>query len=515
MKKILAIILSLALVMILPAFSAMAEGGTLIVRIGGDPVSFNPTISSDDNLYKPAQNFYNRLVKLDASKQIIPDLATSWEVSEDAMEITFHLVEDAYWSDGEPITAEDVAYTFTYVKENPTCYFSSKMANVESVEAVDEHTVVFRMALPDVSMIARLGWYGTFVLPAHVFDNGQSWDENPATTNPTVFSGPFLLSEYKLGESITVVANDNYFGGRPELDSVVFSIVADSETAVQALLSGELDELTSVPNSYVEQLLNDPSVVMNLNEYPSPVRILFNCQDEVVSDVAIRKAVSACIDREDIAHKAGADIMPGEYAMYPSMIAWASNTDDLPPAFDVEAAEQYLIDAGYTKDADGYYVHLTIDVFTSNPVYADAAKLIAANCKKAGIDLFVNPMEYNAWSQKVGTERDFQLEMQGGFMGPDPSALRDRVGSGQGSNYSGYSNAEVDELLQKAVETGVTEERAEYFKAAQKILADELPYVNVLSWASYVAHGATTENLPIDGAGKWGWNEYTFTRFID
>jgi len=91
MKKILAIILSLALVMILPAFSAMAEGGTLIVRIGGDPVSFNPTISSDDNLYKPAQNFYNRLVKLDASKQIIPDLATSWEVSEDAMEITFHL----------------------------------------------------------------------------------------------------------------------------------------------------------------------------------------------------------------------------------------------------------------------------------------------------------------------------------------------------------------------------------------------------------------------------------------
>lgn len=208
--------------------------------------------------------------------------------------------------------------------------------------------------------------------------------------------------------------------------------------------------------------------------------------------------------------------MPPEYAMYPSLIAWASNTEDVAPAFSVENAEQTLIDAGYTKDADGYYVRgLTIDVFSSSAYYADAAKLIAANCAKAGIELSVNVLEYNSWSQKVGTERNFQLEMQGGFMGPDPSAMRDRIGSGQGSNYSGYSNAEVDELLQKAVATGVTEERAGYFKAVQKILAEELPYVNILAYAGYDAHGANVENLPIDGTGKWGWNEYTYTRFVD
>lgn len=520
MKKVVSLVLCLAVllaVMVLPAFAEEERcGGTLVVRINGDPVSFNPSISSDDNLYKPAQNFYNRLVKLDASKQIIPDAAESWDVSEDGMTITFHLRQDMYWTDGEALDAEDVAYTFTYIKEHSTCYFSSKMSNVASVEAVDPYTVVFNMAEPDVSIIARLGWYGTFILPEHVFNNGQEWADNPASTTPTVTSGPFTFVEYKQGESITLAANPNYFGGSPQVDTVVFSIIADSETAVQALLNGEIDELASMPTSYVEQLMADDSVVLALNEYPSPIRIVFNCLDEKISDQALRTAISMCIDREDISAKATAGIMPPEYAMYPSLIAWASNTEDVAPAFSVENAEKTLIDAGYTKDADGYYVRgLTIDVFSSSAYYADAAKLIAANCAKAGIELSVNVLEYNSWSQKVGTERNFQLEMQGGFMGPDPSAMRDRIGTGQGSNYSGYSNAEVDELLQKAVATGVTEERAGYFKAVQKILAEELPYVNILAYAGYDAHGANVENLPIDGTGKWGWNEYTYTRFVD
>lgn len=124
-------------------------------------------------------------------------------------------------------------------------------------------------------------------------------------------------------------------------------------------------------------------------------------------------------------------------------------------------------------------------------------------------------MEYNAWAQKVGIERNYQIEFQGGFMGPDPAALGTRVGTNQGSNYSNYSNPEVDELLQKAVETGDTEKRAEYYKEVQKILAEELPYVNILAYTSYDAHGSNVENLPIDGAGKWGWNEYTHTRFVN
>ena len=91
---------------------------TLIVRASGDPMSFNPDTLSDDNNYSIVQNIYNRLVKLDASKQIIPDLATEWDVSEDGKAITFHLRDDAHWHDGEPVTSKDVKYTFDTIKEN-------------------------------------------------------------------------------------------------------------------------------------------------------------------------------------------------------------------------------------------------------------------------------------------------------------------------------------------------------------------------------------------------------------
>lgn len=520
MKKVISFVLCLAVMlaaMVLPAFAEEARsGGTLVVAINGDPLSFNPCLTSDDNLYRPAQNLYSQLVKLDASKQIIPDAAESWEVSDDGLDITFHLRQNMYWTDGEQLTAEDVAYTFTYIKEHSTCFFSAKMANVSSVEAVDPYTVVFHMTTPDVSIIASIGWYGTFILPEHVFNNGQTWEENPASTTPTVTSGPFTFVEYKQGESITVAANPNYYAGCPQVDQVVFSIIADSETAVQALLGGEIDELTSIPTSYVDQLLADDSIVMTKNEYPSPVRMVFNCTDETMSSQALRTAISMCINREDISVKASGGIMAPEYAMYPSLIAWASNAEDTAPAFSIENAQKVLEDAGYTKDADGYYVRgLTIDAFSTGGVYVDAAKLIAANCQKAGIEVTVNVMEYNAWAQKVGIERNYQIEFQGGFMGPDPAALGTRVGTNQGSNYSNYSNPEVDELLQKAVETGDTEKRAEYYKEAQKILAEELPYVNILAYTSYDAHGSNVENLPIDGAGKWGWNEYTYTRFVN
>ena len=117
MKKVISFVLCLAVMlaaMVLPAFAEEARsGGTLVVAINGDPLSFNPCLTSDDNLYRPAQNLYSQLVKLDASKQIIPDAAESWEVSDDGLDITFHLRQNIYWTDGEQLTAEDVAYTFT------------------------------------------------------------------------------------------------------------------------------------------------------------------------------------------------------------------------------------------------------------------------------------------------------------------------------------------------------------------------------------------------------------------
>ena len=483
---------------------------TLIVRNTGDPMSFNPSVASDDNLYYAAMCMFHRLTKLDTTKSPVPDAAESWDVSEDALTITWHLKDGLKWSDGEPLTADDVKYTFDYIKEHPETYFSTSMQIVDSIEVVDDLTVVFHMNTADMSFVARIGWYGTFILPEHVFNNGQKWEDNPASTTP-VTSGPYKFDSYTQGSDITLVANEDYAEGAPAIKKIIFSIIPDDATAVQALLNGELDYMQNVPTAYVDQLLADPNYRMIQDIYPSPYRIIFNVNDSVVGDLAVRKAIALCINREDISAKVYANIMPPEYSAYPSCVTWCSNTTDVYPSQDIEAAKKVLEDAGYTKDADGYYVRgIEWEVFEG---MQDMANLIIASCKEAGIEIKLNLSEYNAWAQKVGPEGNYMMEAQGGFMGPDPAALATRYGTGSNSNYAGWSNAEFDALCAEAAATGDSAKRAELYKAAQKLIIEELPAINVVGFASYTVCPANLKNAPEDGAGQWGWADWNYAYF--
>lgn len=482
----------------------------LIVRATGDPMSFNPDTTADDNAYPIVQNLFNRLVKLDASKQIIPDLAKDWDVSEDGLTITFNLKENAKWHDGEPVTSKDVKYTFETIQENKTYYFSSRSEIVDTIETPDEHTVVFNMKSPDVSFIADLGWYATFILPEHVFNTDVSWDDNAASKEP-IGSGPFKFGEFKQGVNVTLLPNEDYHDGKPKIDKLVFSIIPDEQTAIQALVNGEIDVFENVPSSSVEQLKSRDNVRLELNEYPSPARIIFNLTKEEVSDVNLRKAIATAIDKEEISTKVYSGIQKPEYSMYPSLIDWAANTEETSPEFNLEKAEQILIDAGYEKDANGFYVSgIPLEVFEGSG-YPDMANLMKATLAKAGIGIDVKVSEFNAWNQKVSVDQNFVMELQGGFMGPDPAALEKRYGTDVGSNYGKYSNAKFDELTKKAGSTGDQELRAQYYKEAQAILAEDLPFIPIVTFAGYDANNSSFTNLPIDGTGKWGWAEYTFT----
>ena len=484
-------------------------GGTFIVRSAGDPMSFNPTVAGDDNGYPIAQNMYRRLCALDSSKQnLVPEAAESWEYNDDATVLTFHLRDDLNWSDGEPLTSEDVKYTFDTIKANPTYYFSSSMSVVDSIEAPDDYTVVFNLNKPDASFVYFLGWYATFIMPEHVYNNGQAWEDNSEATNPTVTCGPFKLEEYNQGESVTLVKDEEY-ADPATLDRLVFSIIPDEATAIQALQNGEIDFFENLSASYVSELQSDPNIRVEINEYPSPIRMVFNFNNETLANQAVREAIAMAIDRDEVSEKVFAEIQKPEYSLYPSYVEWAANTEDVAPEFNIEAAKQILEEAGFTADADGNYITgLTIDVFEGSG-YPDTARLIQATLAEAGIQAEIEVSEYTAWSQKVSVDKDFDICLMGGFMGPDPSALTNRIGTGGGSNYGSYSNAQVDELLAQGAATVDQDERAQYYKEAQTILAQELPYVNIVSFAGPEASNASFKNLPYDGEGKWGWADYS------
>ena len=482
---------------------------TLIVRASGDPQGFNPDLTGDDNLYPIAQNIYNRLCKLDASKGTpIPDLAESWEFSDDGLTLTFHLREGVKWHDGEDFTADDVVYTFETIKANSSYHLSPNLQGVESFEKVDDYTVAMHLTEADVSLVGYIAWYGSFIMPEHIFNNGQTWEENEANTTSPVGTGPFIFDSYQAGVATTLVKNPNYWEGEPKLDRLIYQIIPDTTTAVQALINGEIDYLEAVPAAEVQTLEATDGITLMNNIYPSPYYIAFNFNEEAVQDVAVRKAVAMCIDRESISQKVYAGIMQPEYAFYPT-ISWASNQEDIAPAFDTAAAEQVLIDAGYTKNADGYYVSLPIDCFESANC-PDVAKLLQADCAKAGIELVINVMEYNAWNDKVAIQKNFVVEMQGGFQGPDPAALASRVGTNGSMNQSSYSNAEVDALFAEAIKTDDQAARTELYQQVQTILSEELPIVPIVQYAAYDAWGSNVTNTPNEGTGKWGWAEWTF-----
>lgn len=489
-------------------------GGTFIIRTVGDPMSFNPVMNADDNGYPIFQNMFLRLCALDAGKQnLVPEAAKEWSYNDDATELTFILRDDIKWTDGEKLTSEDVKYTFDTIKVNPSYYFSSNMQNVASIETPDEYTVVFKLSQPDASFVKLLGWYATFIIPEHVYNNGQDWAENPANNNP-VTSGPFKFEEYKQGESVTLVRNDD-FPEPAKLDKLVFSVIPDEATAIQAVKNGEIDFFENFPPSSLEELEADENLRVVINEYPSPIRMVFNLETEILSDPAVRKAIAYAINRDEISEKVFQGVQKAEYSMYPSMMEWAANTENTAPEFNIAKAIEILEEAGYTKDADGFYIRgLTIDTFEGNG-FPDTVKLLKATLAEVGIEAELNVQEYNSWSQKVGDNRDFMIELQGGFMGPDPAALATRVQTGMTFNWGSYSNTEVDELLQKGAATGNQDERAGYYKEAQKILAEELPYVNIVSFAGPEVNSTRFINLPYDGQGKWGWADYSHVEMVN
>lgn len=525
MKKccclLLALVLTLCLPLAGPGVKAEAEakeepvrGGTLVVREYGDPMSFCPDLAADDNGYAMFQNMYNRLTKLDASKKAIPDAAKSWDITDEGKTITFHLRDDIHWWDGKSLTADDVKYTFDYIKGHDTCYFSSNMDIVDEIEVVDPQTVVFHMNKADVSFVSRIGWYATFILPKHIYDNGQEWADNEATKTTPMGSGPFKLEKYEQGKSMTLLANPDYHEGAPYLDKLIFQIVVDDTTAIQALINGELDHVAMVPAAYFDQLNNDPGFRLDRNFYPSPWRYIFNLEKEPVKDLAVRKAIAYCIDRNDMSQKVTKGIMPPEWTAYPEMMEWCVNKEAKYPDVDIDAAIKTLEDAGYTKDKDGYYVRgVKLDCFEGDLV--DMSRLLVANAKKAGIEIELVVSEFNAWATKVVRHGDWIMEAQGGFMGPDPAALYSRLGSTSNDNYASWENAKFDELCEKGAAESDTEKRTEYYKEAQQLIIDELPAINVLGFAAYEVADSRLRNLPIDGTDKWGWNEYTFTYFAE
>jgi ABC-type transport system substrate-binding protein len=483
------------------------KGGTLIAVLPNDPALLNPCLAQDEAAGILIYQLFNNLVMMDVDYNIIPDLADSWEYNDDYTELAFHLHESVKWHDGEEFTAEDVVFTMNTIQEQAGT-LSMSLMNVTSVEAVDKHTVVFKSAVPDTTLLYNLAWFGGSIIPKHIYE-GTDWTTNPANQAP-IGTGPFKFVSAQTGVSIELAANEDYFRDGPYLDKIVFQIIPDAETEYQMWKNGEVDLMYSaIPGADFTLYDNDPNYASRFNLLCNRNYFTFNFakEDNPFLDVRLRKALNLALNRQqilDVGLKGNGAL--AEYYISP-MYDWALNENAKIPERNVEEAKRLLEEAGYTPDANGYYLTFSVVVFD----FADVLTVAQANLKEAGINMQIEMIEMNAWIDKVLISGNYDVTFLGGDQGPDISSIGNRIGTFGPVNAGRYSNDTVNDLLAQGTQTDDQAERARIYKEIQQIMADELPMVITNEMGLKYAVSSRIHGVPmIDDAarGKVGKMSY-------
>jgi peptide/nickel transport system substrate-binding protein len=445
---------------------ASAAAGVVAYRIGTtqDYDGFNPFSSWSGITWDTFRLTYDFLTWYDSEYRPAPDLATSWETSEDGLTWTFTIREGMTWHDGEPLTAADVAFTYNLVLETEHWAYIQYLTGVEEVAAPDATTVVIRTAKPNAGMLALY----IPILPEHVWKDADKDDLDSEKNLPLVGSGPFQLAETEKGRWIKLVPNRAYpaeLGGPPTVDELYYVISTNTDAMIQDYKAGNLDAIVDWPASYFESLKAEPGTTVVAAPAIGFHELGFNCWEDEASkgdpllrDVAIRQAVHWAIDKEKInALAMGGLAVPGTSLISPVQGVWHYEVPaDQRYEHDPERAMQILDDAGYAdRDGDGVRENrqgepLDFRLVVLNEYVEDqaAAKLIVDWCADVGIKLRLDQKDEGAFGDEVYDDADYDMFIWSWGGDIDPGFMLSTFTTGQILNWgdSQYSNPEYDRL---------------------------------------------------------------------
>jgi len=464
---------------------APVAGGTVTIPIVADP-TLNPW---SPNAFVESL-FVNRvlfdgLTKPGKDLAPAPDLAASWETAADGLTWTFKLRDGVKWSDGQPFSADDVAFTFNDIvlKKELAAQNRGNFAAVSKVTAVDSKTVKFELARPFAALASYLA-YNAGIVPKHVL-SADPLKTTSFNKGVPVSTGPYKVEKYTSGESVVLTRNDNYFGPKPLLDKVVFSVVPDANTQIAQALAGDIGIMILDNKAAVDRVKSAPNVGIVSRPLVQYYWLALNQTDARFTDVRVRQAFLDAIDRNAIIKSV--ELGYGSIAntpISPALSAYFDPSQSSRYPYDPAKAKALLADAGWTPGADGVLVkdgkpfRFTMDVGQKG-VLEPVNALIQQDLKKIGVVADLNTMEWNAYIQKVVVRREYTASVNWWTYPSDPDVYPyyHSSAAGKGFNIPGYLDPKLDDLLVQGQATADLEKRKAVYKQLQAYTADTLPYL--------------------------------------
>lgn len=494
------------------------RGGALSIILQPEPVTLTPVANVAQPTQVVAGNVFDGLVTYGFDLKPAPQLAESWEVAPDGLTITFHLRKGVTWHDGKPFTASDVKWSLENVWKTIHPRNKALFENVSAVETPDDHTVVLKFSKPSLPIFSVLNGVGAPILPKHLYE-GTDILNNPYNNKP-VGTGPFVFKEWRKGEYLVLERNPAYWdAGKPYLDKLVFRVIPDAAARAAAIEKGEVQyaPFNPVPFRDVERLAALPNLKVETRGYEwlSPVLYFdLNVENPYLKDVRVRQAIAHAVDKAALAKVVWFGYGKPAVSPIPSTLT-AFHDPSVPTyPFDPKKAEALLDEAGFKRGTDGVRFALTHDFLPYGDDYRRTGEFLKQALKRVGIDVAIRAQDSGAFIKRVYADRDFDISSSYNAAFPDPQigVVREYWSGWLGTktpwtNGSGYRNAQVDALIERAAVEGNPQARAAAFRAFQQIVQRDVPTLPLLELKFFTVHAAN-----LKGAVEQGDQVYSSLR---
>jgi len=474
---------------------------TVVFLIESSPANLDPRVGTDGQSEHIDELLFDGLVERDANFHFTPALAEGWE-QPDPLTLVFHLRAGVRFHDGRGLTARDVVWTIESMRTGAVISpKAASYASVETVEARDEHTVVFHLKQPDNFLLTNLSTGAIGIVPE---GSGREFWQHPVGT------GPFRFVSQQIDQEVVIERNPLSWAALPKIERVRFAVVPDAITESLELEKGSGDvAVNSLPMDSLPVLAARPNLRIEETAGTEVQYLAFNLRDPLLKDVRVRQAIACAIDRALLIKtllggraQPAASLLPASH--------WAFTGDVERYEYDPARAAKLLDEAGYAPASDDARLHLTMKTSTDEGTRLLAA-VLQQQLAKVGIALELRSYEFATFYSDVsrGAFQMYSLRWIGGNEQPDifSYAFSTARFTPKGANRGHYSNPHLDALLDDAAASEEMARRRADYVEAQQILARDLPAINLWYRDTIVVHNKRLTHVKPTPSGSFTFLE--------